>query len=96
MKVRTYEVLTRAVEEGAQLGVQRAFKHSDAPTREVIANAVVDAVMAAVLEVFDFAEAGNVYSSALTINDELEATRAECPTLDALEGEKCCEKPAAR
>lgn len=55
MTPRYYDILTRAIEEGAGFGVSRAFKHTDTPSHEVICNAVVDEVTNAICEVFDFA-----------------------------------------
>lgn len=56
MRVRTYKVLARAVGEGAAYGVARAFKHTDSPEREAVKAAVIDAVQAAICDVFEFEE----------------------------------------
>lgn len=55
MKAREYDVLVRAVEEGAALGYRHAFKHTAAPSTEAVEEAIVLAVLNAVCEVFDFA-----------------------------------------
>lgn len=54
MKPNTYVILERAVEEGALMGYRRAFKHNENPSEEAIVQAVVDAVMLSVSEVFVF------------------------------------------
>lgn len=56
MRVRTYAVLQRAVEEGAMLGVSHAFKHTDHPTQEAITTQVEVDVMNAICEWFEFEE----------------------------------------
>jgi hypothetical protein len=54
MKPNTYVILQRAVEEGAVLGYRRAFKHIENPTEEQMVDAITDAIMLTVSEVFDF------------------------------------------
>jgi len=54
MKPNTYVILQRAVEEGALLGYRRAFKHIENPTEEQMVDAIADAIMLTVSEVFDF------------------------------------------
>ena len=62
MKPNTYAILQRAVEEGALLGYRRAFKRVENPTEEQIADAITDAVMLTVSEVFDFShQSGDSY-----------------------------------
>ena len=56
MRVKTYTVLERAVEEGVKYGYTRAFKYVDNPTRDAIEDEVVKAVMNQICEVFDFDE----------------------------------------
>lgn len=55
-RVRSYEVFTRALETGIATGLRRAHKHTDAPTEEVVAEAVYNAVLSEVCDVFDFPE----------------------------------------
>ena len=50
----TYVILQRAVEEGALLGYRRAFKRVENPTEEQIVEALTDAIMLTVSEVFEF------------------------------------------
>jgi len=54
MKPNTYLILQRAVEEGALLGYRRAFKRVENPTEEQIVEALTDAIMLSVSEVFEF------------------------------------------
>lgn len=56
MRVRAYPVLERAVEEGIAAGWRRAHKHTDKPAPELIREAVLDAVLSAICEAFDFPE----------------------------------------
>ena len=62
MKPNTYVILQRAVEEGALLGYRRAFKHVENPTEDAIVEAITDAIMLTVSEVFDFShQSGDSY-----------------------------------
>lgn len=54
MTVRAYDVLCRAVEEGAAYGWQRAHKYTDAPGKDVIVDQIVQGVLNAICECFDF------------------------------------------
>ncbi len=54
MRVRSYDVLRRAVEEGIDCGWQRAHKHSDTPTADHIKDHIYGAVMNNIGEYFDF------------------------------------------
>lgn len=60
VRVRAYDVVRRAVDEGVAYGVRRAFKHSATPPTEAeidaIRQAVEDAVMNELCEVIDFPE----------------------------------------
>lgn len=60
LKVKTYEVIRRAVEEGVARGIRRAFKHSDrvltGPEEERLREAVETAVMGDLSEVVNFDE----------------------------------------
>ena len=53
MKVRAYDVLRRAVEEGAAYGWRRAHKHTDAPGEDAIVDQIVLGVLNEVCEYFD-------------------------------------------
>ncbi len=62
MKPNTYVILQRAVEEGALLGYRRAFKRVENPTEEFIVEALTDAIMLSVREVFNFThQSGDSY-----------------------------------
>jgi hypothetical protein len=54
MKVKTYIVLERAIEEGIGYGYRRAFKHTETPSEETIKNEILNAVMNSISEVIDF------------------------------------------
>ncbi|MBI3184698.1 MAG: hypothetical protein HYZ28_21385 [Myxococcales bacterium] len=56
MRVRAYEVLSRAVDEGVAYGWRRAHKHTDAPGEDAIKDQVTQAVLSEVCEYFDFAD----------------------------------------
>lgn len=56
MKVNEYKLIEKCVEDGAQFGLNRAFKHDDAPTDEGIINEIVAAVMQELCEWFEFEE----------------------------------------
>jgi phage-related protein len=54
LRVNTWAVVQRAVEEGCAYGARRAFKHTDAPTSEQIEDACTRAVIDALCEVLLF------------------------------------------
>lgn len=54
MKVKTYDVLCRAIEEGVERGYRRAHKHTDTPEEDHLKNAIVDAIMLEICGVFIF------------------------------------------
>ena len=56
MKPKWYEIISRAVEEGAALGVNRAFKHTDKPERHGIIESVEREVLNCLCEVLDFGD----------------------------------------
>lgn len=56
VKVKHYDVIDRAVEEGAGYGVHRAFKHNDAPTPSQLVEAVRQSVMDSICEYYKFHE----------------------------------------
>lgn len=56
MKVKTYPVLSRAVEEGVAYGWTRAHKHTDNPSEDSVKDAIADAVMSSIGEFFTFDE----------------------------------------
>lgn len=56
MKVRTYEVLSRAIEEGVSYGWHRAHKHTDKPDGDAVIEQIRQAVMNEICEVFEFSE----------------------------------------
>ncbi len=56
VRVRTYEVLSRAVDEGISYGYRRAHKHDPNPSEQAIKDAIELAVMGSICEVFSFDE----------------------------------------
>mgnify|MGYP003332677866 FL=1 len=54
MKVKTYTIVTRAIEEGIAHGYRRAHKHTDAPTPEAIKESIYNEVMNALCDVIEF------------------------------------------
>lgn len=54
MKVKTYTVLERAIEEGIAYGYRRAFKHTETPSEEAIKSEILNSVMNSISEVVDF------------------------------------------
>jgi len=53
MKVKVYNILDRAIEEGVAYGYNRAYKHTDTPTPEQVMREIETAVMNEICEVFD-------------------------------------------
>lgn len=56
VRVRVYEVVCRAVEEGIRLGITRAHKHTDEPSRDAIQENIEREVMTSLCEVLAFEE----------------------------------------
>ena len=54
LRANTYEVVSRAVEEGIAYGWNRARKHTDEPSPEQEKEAIYEAVMLALSEVIQF------------------------------------------
>ena len=58
MRIRTYQVVELAVEEGVAEGIRRAHEHGENPGRDVIQDKVFEAVMTALCDVIDFGDPG--------------------------------------
>lgn len=54
MKFKTYELVTRAVEEHARFAANRILKHTDKPDHEDIVQAIVDEIILGLDEIIDF------------------------------------------
>jgi len=54
MRIKAYNILERAIEEGIAYGYRRAHKHTDNPTEEQIKQAMIDGVINEICEVIDF------------------------------------------
>ena len=53
-KIRLYEVLQRAVDDGIAYGWNRAHKHTDTPAEHLIRGEIYNAVMNSLCDVIDF------------------------------------------
>ncbi len=56
MRVKSYPVLVRAVEEGVRYGWNRAYKHTATPTPDHVQDAIAQAVLNEIAEYFTFDE----------------------------------------
>ncbi len=56
MTPKDYRLLVRCVEEGVQYGYNRAHKHTDSPSEDLLKTNIEDAVLAEIGEWFDFDE----------------------------------------
>lgn len=54
MKPNYYKIIQECVERGIDSGYQRAFKHSDTPSEEVIKEEIERYVMLNICDYFDF------------------------------------------
>jgi hypothetical protein len=56
MKAKTYQLIQECVENGVQLGYNRAHKHTDTPSGQELQNKIIDSVMLEICEWFTFDE----------------------------------------
>lgn len=54
MKPKFYDLLVKCIADGARLGVDRAYKHTDNPSRQTIEHEVYEAITNEIHEWFDF------------------------------------------
>lgn len=54
MKLKTYHIIHRAVEEGISYGMQRSHKHTDMPSKDHIEQEILRSVMDYLSEIIDF------------------------------------------
>jgi len=54
VKANYYFIIVRAIEEGVKLGLNRAYKHEDRPSREVMEDNIERAIMNGLCEVLEF------------------------------------------
>ena len=54
MKFKAYDLISRAVDEGVERGMARAYKHIDRPAREDIISVIQDEVMASLGEIIEW------------------------------------------
>ena len=55
-KVKLYNIISRAVEEGVAYGVKRSFKYSDTPSQETLEGNIEREVLNSLSEVIDFGD----------------------------------------
>ena len=56
MTPKDYRLLVRCVEDGVAYGYNRAHKHTESPSEDMLKAKIEDAVLAEISEWFDFAE----------------------------------------
>lgn len=56
VKVNLYRLIDNAVELGVEIGLNRAYKHTESPDRAFLVDRVADAVMSEICELIDFDE----------------------------------------
>jgi hypothetical protein len=56
MKPKEYQVLQMCIENGLAFGLNRAYKHTDEPSKDQILDAIEQAVMEEVHQWFEFDE----------------------------------------
>ena len=56
LAIRVYPLLARAIEEGCTIGLRRAHKHDASPSSDAVRDAIEDAVLSEVCELFDFGD----------------------------------------
>lgn len=56
MRVKVYDLLRDAVENGVAMGVRRAHKHTENPSQDAIIESVENEVMLAIGIIFDFSD----------------------------------------
>lgn len=57
--LKTYDIIERAVEEGLEFRWNRAHKHEDYPTKEVIFDHLIGNIMHSLDEIIDFSKINN-------------------------------------
>jgi hypothetical protein len=59
MKPKEYQVLQMCIENGLAFGLNRAYKHTDEPTKDQILDAIEQALMEEIHQWFEFPEIDN-------------------------------------
>lgn len=57
---KTFYILGDAIESGIAMGYERAFKHDDNPSSDVIKQSIYEEVINSIFEVFELKEDTNV------------------------------------
>ena len=60
MKLKAYNIIHRAVEEGISYGMQRSQKHTDTPSKDHIEQEILRSVMDYINEIIDFEDAPEI------------------------------------
>ncbi|HOO82584.1 MAG TPA: hypothetical protein PK513_08780 [Alphaproteobacteria bacterium] len=79
VKFRVHNILERAIEDGIELGMNRAHKHTDTPDHDLIKQKIEDAIMEQLWEVIDMTESIKVE----TMSDFLNPRREDVKDKDA-------------
>lgn len=56
MKPKALKLLEQCIEIGVEVGLHRAHKHNESPSREQIQQSIEDAILHEIHEWFDFSE----------------------------------------
>ena len=56
LRIKSYPIISRAIEEGIELGWNRSHKHTDTPDPETVKDAIGRAIMERLDEVVDFGD----------------------------------------
>ena len=59
MKPKIYPILYECIESGIQFGFRRAFKHDSDPSEAQVVDHIMNEIMAAINEKFDFEDIKN-------------------------------------
>ncbi len=54
VKLKSYDIISRAVEEGIAFGLNRAYKYADNPSREDFEQRIRDAIMSELTDVINW------------------------------------------
>lgn len=87
MRVKTYEVLGRAVEEGASRGYSRAYKYSDSPSETTLLDEVTSAILAEICEYFDFDDEQEIESVSAQDSEDVWADDESFVGCDCVDGQ---------
>lgn len=75
IRPKTYTILIEAVENGVRYGVNRAFKHSEDPTKDHIMQEVETAVINEIFEWFEIVDDGGNFNDCCGNRNSEETTQ---------------------